>query len=110
MKIENVPCTKINWDSIPISKHPGESGNAYWRMIELGNIRIRLAEYSPGYRGGHWCCRGHVIHMLEGEMVFEMKDGSRNILKKGMTWCVSDNDQNPHQSFTKNGAQLFIVD
>jgi hypothetical protein len=110
MQMENVPYTKINWDSIPITKHAGETGNAYWRTLELGNIRIRLVEYSPCYRSSHWCCRGHVIHLLEGEFGLEQKDGIRNVLKKGMTWCASDNDQNPHKAFSKTGALLFIVD
>jgi len=48
--------------------------------------------------------------LIEGEIFSELKDGTRIILKKGMTWCSSDNDQNPHRSSTKNGALLFIVD
>jgi hypothetical protein len=39
-----------------------------------------------------------------------MKDGNRNILKKGMTLCVSNDDHNPHKAYTKNGAQLFTID
>lgn len=110
MQIENVPYTKINWDSVPITKHTGETGSAYWRTIELSNIRIRMVEYSPGYKGSHWCCRGHVIHLLEGEVVMGLQDGTHTILKKGMTWCSGDSDRNPHLTFTKNGALLFIVD
>ncbi len=40
----------------------------------------------------------------------ELKDGIPIILKKGMTWCIGDNSKNPHRSFTKNGALLFVVD
>lgn len=110
MQIGNIPFIKIDWDGISITKHAGETGNTYWRTVESGNIRIRMVEYSPGYKGAHWCCRGHIIHLLEGEVVLEMKDGNRNLLKKGMTVCVNDNDQNPHRAFSKNGAQLLIVD
>jgi len=110
MQIENVPYLTIDWDGVPITKHSGETGNAYWRTIESGNIRIRMVEYSPGYRDAHWCCRGHIIHILEGEVIIEMKDGNRNLIKKGMTVCVSDDDQNPHRACTKNGALLFTID
>jgi hypothetical protein len=110
MQITDVSNTSINWDDIPITKNSGETGNAYQRTVELGNVRLRIVEYSPGYKADHWCCRGHVIHLLEGEMVFELKDGLLIVLKRGMTWCMSDNSQNPHRSFTKSGAVLFIVD
>ena len=110
MQITDVSNTSINWDDIPISKNSGETGNAYQRTVELGNVRLRMVEYSPGYKADHWCCRGHVIYVLEGEMVLELKDGSLIILKRGMTWFISDNSKNPHRSFTKTGALLFIVD
>jgi len=101
---------KINWDDLPVIKHSGETGYAWWRTFETGNIRIRLVEYSPGYRADYWCCRGHVIHLLDGEMISELKDGSKIQLEKGMTYCLSDNQENPHKSFSGNGAFLLIVD
>ena len=110
MQIICAPYTVIDWDDVPITKHSGETGFAYFRTCETGNVRIRLVEYSPGFKSDHWCCRGHVIHLLEGEMVFELKDGLLMVLKRGMTCCMSDNSQNPHRSFTKTGAVLFIVD
>ena len=110
MQITDVSNTSINWDDIPITRNSGETGNTYQRTVELGNVRLRIVEYSPGYKADHWCCRGHVIYVLEGEMAEELKDGSMIILKKGMTWCVSDNSKNPHRSFTKNGALVFIAD
>jgi len=110
MNITDVPYTKIDWDEVPITKHSGENGYAYWRTFETGNIRIRLVEYSPGYRADHWCCRGHVIHLLDGEAICELKHGSEIQLKKGMTCCYSDNQENPYKLFTKNGAFLLIID
>ena len=110
MQITDVSNTSINWDDIPITKNSGETGNAYQRTIELGNVRLRIVEYSPGYKADHWCCRGHVIYVLEGEIVSELNEGGNIILKKGMSWCSRDNNQNPHRIFTKNGALLFIVD
>jgi uncharacterized cupin superfamily protein len=110
MHITNVPYTKIDWDEVPITKHSGETGHAWWRTFETGNIRIRLVEYSPGYRADHWCCRGHVIYLLDGGMISEHKDGLKIQLKKGMTYCFSDNQENPHKSFSRNGVYLLILD
>ena len=88
MQITDVSNTSINWDDIPITKNSGERGNAYQRTVELGNVRLRIVEYSPGYKADHCCCRGHVIYVLEGEIVSELKEGGDFILKKLMNWVI----------------------
>lgn len=45
--------------------------------IEMGNIRVRIVEYSPGYTADHWCNKGHVLLVLEGELYTELSDGSK---------------------------------
>ena len=75
----------------------------------MGNIRIRMVEYTPGYLADHWCSRGHVLLVLEGELVTELSDGREFKLIPGMSYQVAD-DVNPHRSRTENGAKLFIVD
>jgi quercetin dioxygenase-like cupin family protein len=110
MNIQNIPFSSINWPEVQETLHPGETGFATWRTVEKGNVRVRLVEYSPGYLADHWCPRGHVIHILKGEMVSELKDGSRTNLRAGMTYMMSDDEVNPHRSFTEKGASLFIVD
>jgi hypothetical protein len=110
MNIQNIPFSSINWTEVQETHHPGETGFATWRTVEKGNVRVRLVEYSPGYLADHWCARGHVIHILKGEMVSELQDGSRTCLEAGMTYMMSDDETNPHRSSTKNGVSLFIVD
>jgi hypothetical protein len=110
MKLYDIPFSSIDWTIIPETRHPGETGFATWRTVEKGNARVRLVEYSPGYLADHWCARGHVIHILQGEMVSELRDGSRTYLKAGMTYMMCDDEANPHRSFTENGVSLFIVD
>jgi quercetin dioxygenase-like cupin family protein len=109
MKIEGVPFMTTDWTKVPPTEHPGASGVALWRTIEQGNVRVRMVEYSPGYEADHWCRRGHVILVLEGELVTELEDGSRVTLTPGMTYQVAD-DASAHKSLTQTGATLFIVD
>ena len=109
MKIHDNPYTIVDWSKIPPVKHPGTTGFATWRTVELGNIRVRMVEYSAGYLADHWCKRGHVILVLEGELTSEIKNGSKSILSAGMSYQVSD-DIAPHRSSTEKGAKLFIVD
>jgi quercetin dioxygenase-like cupin family protein len=109
MIIQDVPFGTLDWSTLPCTEHPGITGKALWRTFELGNIRVRMVEYTPGYLADHWCKRGHVLLVLEGELVTELEDGRKFLLKKGMSYQVS-NDINPHRSSTISGAKLFIVD
>ena len=111
MQIIGALNTIINWNEVQISKHSGETGSAYQRTAELGNVRLRIVEYSSGFKADHWCCRGHVIYVLAGEIIFELKDRIRVILIKGMSWCSHDNNENAHIIFTENGAcYLLLID
>jgi hypothetical protein len=109
MKLEGVPFEVIDWSEVPESHHPGESGVATWQTLEAGSVRIRIVQYSPGYRADHWCSRGHVVLVLDGVLVTEIQGGPTHTLKAGMSYRVSD-DLAPHRSSTVTGARLFIVD
>ncbi len=108
MQIQDVPFTAIEWSGQSPTEHPGETGAATWRTFERGNIRVRMVEYSPGYVADHWCSRGHVVLVLEGELVTELQDGRRFVLTPGTSYQVQDGE--PHRSVTNTGAKLFIVD
>lgn len=109
MRIENVPFVTTDWSAIPATEHRGSSGVASWRTVEAGNLRVRMVEYGPGYQADHWCSRGHVLLVLEGEMVTELEDGRTVTLTAGMSYQVADGDM-PHRSRTQGGVRLFIVD
>jgi len=109
MKISDVPFCTINWNTIAPTIHTGINGEAIWRTFEMGNIRVRMVEYTPGYLADHWCSKGHVLLVLEGELETELEDGRKFTLTPGTSYQVADNAE-PHRSYTKNGVKLFIVD
>ena len=109
MRIDQVSFTVTDWTHVPATIHPGETGVATWRTVEQGNVRIRMVEYSAGYVADHWCAKGHVILVLEGELVTELQNGERHVLTAGMSYRVGE-DLTPHRSTTTMGARLFIVD
>lgn len=109
MRIESVPFGTMDWSRVPETEHRGETGTAYWRTFEQGNIRVRMVRYSPGYLADHWCSRGHVLLVLEGELFTELQDGSVHRMGPGMSYQVADGAA-PHRSRTEGGATLFIVD
>ncbi|MGL4636281.1 MAG: DHCW motif cupin fold protein [Beijerinckiaceae bacterium] len=110
MKIPALPFTVTDWSAVAPTLHPGESGEAQWRMQTVGDIRIRHVTYTPGYLADHWCDRGHILYVLEGEIISELKDGRSFTLSAGMSYQVSDFGDAAHRSFAPKGAKLFIVD
>ena len=110
MKIPTLPFTTTDWSAIAPTIHSGETGHATWRTLNIGDLRVRMVEYSPGYLADHWCDRGHVLLVLEGVLDTELKDGRRFTLTPEMSYQVSDFGDAAHRSSTQTGAKLFIVD
>jgi hypothetical protein len=109
MRLSDMPFGITDWSTVERSAHKGETGCAYWRTRNFGDIRIRMVEYTPGYLADHWCDKGHILLCIAGELQTEIKDGRRFTLKPGMSYQVADNTA-PHRSYTEAGATLFIVD
>lgn len=61
MKLPTLPFTVTDWSDVARAEHPGETGTSYWRTLQLGELRVRIVDYTPGYLADHWCDRGHVL-------------------------------------------------
>lgn len=109
MNIAQHPFQTIDWSQIPKEIHQGEQGEAYWQVMHMGPIRIRMVEYTAGYVADHWCNKGHVILCVKGEMSTALQDGRTMLLTEGMTYMVGD-DSEAHRTSTATGCVLFIVD
>ena len=109
MQINDLPFATTDWSTVPATEHRGETGLATWRTRQFGPIRVRVVEYTAGYRADHWCQKGHILYCLKGELETELADGRRFSLTPGMSYQVADHAE-PHRSRTDTGATLFIVD
>ena len=109
MDMKNIPFGITDWSQIALTEHKGDAGVATWRTRHFDNLRVRLVEYSPGYLADHWCKKGHILLCLEGELHTELADGREFVLTPGVSYQVAD-DAEPHRSYTRTGAKLFIVD
>lgn len=107
--MSTIPFQTIDWAEVEKTEHTGQTGTSYWQTIELDGLRLRVVEYSEGYFADHWCRKGHVVYCLEGEFVNELEDSARSVIKKGMSYVVSD-DLSIHRSMTENGTKLLIID
>ncbi len=109
MMMSDIPFGTTDWDSIEPTEHPGATGKAFWRTRTFNGIRVRMVDYTPGYLADHWCRKGHLLLVLEGELQTELADGRTVVLKPGQSYQVAD-DTLAHRSRTEGGARLFIVD
>ncbi|MCU0558808.1 MAG: DHCW motif cupin fold protein [Desulfobacterales bacterium] len=109
MRMQEIAFGTTDWCSVEKTEHAGASGVAHWRTRQFGGIRVRMVEYSPGYLADHWCSKGHILLVLEGELQTELADGRTFTLTAGMSYQVADGAE-PHRSSTLRGARLFIVD
>ena len=109
MKLAPFSFQTFDWSTIQKEERPGTTGFATWQVFMMNDVRIRMVEYSAGYLADHWCSKGHIIYCIEGEMETSLKDGRSYLLTTGMTYHVGDNCE-AHQSRSKHGCRLFIVD
>jgi hypothetical protein len=110
MEIVHAPFRATDWSQGEAEEHRGDAGTSFWRAVELGNVRARLVEYSPGFRSDHWCTRGHVMLVLDGAVTITLKDGSTHHLTREMGFVAGDDLANPHLAASEGGARVFIVD
>jgi uncharacterized cupin superfamily protein len=110
MDIRDVPFTVTDWEAVEPVEHRGETGSSFWRTLQAGAIRVRTVTYSPGYRSDHWCPKGHVFLVLEGEFGLAFQDGRTFLLGPGMSFQAGEDAAHPHLGFSEKGAKAFIVD
>ena len=109
MKITGIDFCVTDWTQIDRTEHRGETGTSYWRTQQFGDLRVRIMEYTPGYRTGYWCAKGHVFYCLEGELEVELEDGRTFLLTPGKSFQVAD-EADRHRNYTRTGAKFFVVD
>lgn len=109
MNMSSFPFRTLDWSFVPREEHKGETGTAWWQTQMVNDIRVRMVEYSPGYKADHWCSKGHILFCMEGEMNTQLEDGRSMKLSSGMCYFVGDKNE-AHQSSTLSGCKLFIVD
>ena len=105
----NIPFHITEWDKLPTTVVNGTTGTATMRIQQHGDLRIRMVEYSANYLADHWCELGHLVFVLEGELINELQNGETTVLKAGSSYAVSDG-LSSHRSRTVGPVKLLVVD
>ncbi|MGH9403130.1 MAG: DHCW motif cupin fold protein [Terriglobia bacterium] len=110
MKLGNLPVGATNWSELPVSVQSGGSGTATARTRQLGEIRLRLVDYTASYIGDSWCSKGHIVFIVAGALVIEHQNGHKYALTPGMIYHVADGNGSPHRARSESGATIFVID
>ena len=110
MKLADLPPGATNWLEMPVSTQSGGAGTASARTRRLGEIRLRMVDYTAGYVGDSWCSKGHIVFIVSGSLIVEHQNGNQYVLTQGMTYHVADGDRSPHRARTQSGASIFVMD
>ena len=105
----NIPFQITDWETVSATVVNGTTGTATMRIQQLGDLRIRMIEYSANYLADHWCELGHLVFVLEGELINELKVGATTVMKAGSSYAVSDG-LSSHRSRTTGPVKLLVVD
>lgn len=109
MHMSDIPFGTTDWQTVEPEIHQGITGTATWYTRVFNEIRVRMVTYSPGYMADHWCRKGHILLVLEGQLDTELEDGRTFTLTPGSSYQVADQAE-AHRSWSALGAKLFIVD
>ena len=104
-----IPFQITEWAAVPVTVVAGTTGTASMRTRQLGDIRIRMVEYSANYLADHWCQLGHLVCVLEGEVISELENGETSVLGAGSSYAVSGG-LSSHRSRTAGPVKVLIVD
>lgn len=109
MQIPTCDPLAIDWNTCPTVIVQGAQGTITVSQVEIGEIRIRLAQFSPDYLADHWCVKGHIVQVLDGQLILEHRESETLFLDAGKTFIVGD-DAQPHLARSEGGAKVIIID
>jgi quercetin dioxygenase-like cupin family protein len=108
--LPSTPLIVTRLSEAPLVAEAGEIARSLAQTFELSGLRLRLVEYEAGYLADHWCDRGHILHVVDGDLTLELRDGRSMLLRKGDCFVVSDHGDASHRIRTASGGTAFIVD
>ena len=90
MKIPTLPFTLIDWPNVAPVEHAGVTGKAIWRVFQVGDLRIRHVEYTPGYLADLNVIDPDRLNLGPPEIVQDLPAGGTRLLQpaRGYLWTV----------------------
>ncbi len=73
------------------------SGGIRHKAYERDGRRLRLAEFTRGFVEPHWCAKGHIGYVLEGEMEVDFR-GKKVTFRTGDGLFIPPGDEHGHKA------------
>ena len=77
---------------------------------EDAGARWAIVEYAPGAGRPDWCAEGHHIHVLAGEIEYELKSGGSVVARAGQGLLLGDDDEHRGNNRGAVPARLLVID
>ena len=90
----------IAWES----PAPGVRYKAYIR----GDHKVRLVEFSEGFREENWCTKGHIGYVLEGRFSIDF-NGKEIPFKAGDGIFIPEGEENKHKAQSIKGEKALLI-
>ncbi len=97
-----VDFAKLAW----IETAPGSRS----KTVERGESRLRLVEFSPGFREEGWCTKAHRGYVVEGSLDLVFPDHTET-LSAGDALFIPAGASGGHKAVVRSGlARLILAD
>ncbi|RJP65082.1 MAG: hypothetical protein C4539_13690 [Ignavibacteriales bacterium] len=110
MKFNKNGFSKIDWKNIIPLRQSGSNGISFAKVVEIGNYKLMMVDYSSGFEADSWCAKGHILLVLDGEVGIKMKDGTIHLLTSEKSINLPDDINNPHFIYSEKGGKVFMIE
>jgi quercetin dioxygenase-like cupin family protein len=90
----------MDWES----PAPGVRYKAYIR----GDHKVRLVEFSEGFREENWCTKGHIGYVLEGRFSIDF-NGKEIPFKAGDGIFIPEGEESKHKAKSIKGEKALLI-
>ena len=87
----------LNWDN--------PSAGVEQKIVSNGIIKMRLLRFNDNFVEEHWCVKGHIGYVLDGEMTIDF-NGKKEAYKRGDGLWIEAGEANKHKASIAKG--LFV--
>lgn len=75
------------------------------KIVSNANIKMRLLRFNDDFVENHWCTKGHIGYVLDGEITINF-NGKTETYKKGDGLWIEAGEDNKHKAIIAKG--LFV--
>jgi quercetin dioxygenase-like cupin family protein len=96
----------LDFSNVEASQNPDHT---QYREILVHDKRFRIVEYEKNASHPDWCSKGHHGFVLEGEIMYELENGSARV-RAGNAFLISPGTRHRGHNVFPGVTRFFLVD